>query len=149
MTRARNDESTLPPTMGALVLEGVGQPLILKTVPTPTPISGTVVIKVICALVDQNLPRILSGEAGFTYPLPSTPDGRAIGRIAGTGVDTTKFDVGERVMLEPKIPARGDPDLCILMGAADGWTPRGAKFMRDNWAMPGFTEYVRAPLENT
>ena len=149
MSQEQHEETSLPSTMRALVLENVGQPLILKTVPTPTPIPGTVIIKVICALVDQNLPRILSGEAGFTYPLPLTPGGRAIGRIAGTGIDTTTFEVGQLVMLEPMIHARDDPDLCILLGAADGWTSRGAKFMRDNWTMAGFAEYVRAPLENT
>ena len=100
--------------MRALVTDGPGQPLELRTVPTPEAISGTVVIKVIASLADPNLPRILKGEAGFTFPSPFTPGGRSIGRIAAVGIDTTAFVEGQLVMAEPFIRARDDYKLRVL-----------------------------------
>ncbi|KAJ9137437.1 GroES-like protein [Pleurostoma richardsiae] len=140
--------SPLPPTMKALVCEAISQPLTLKDVPTPDPVPGSVVVKVIAALVDQNLPRILSGVAGFTFPTPMTPGGRAIGRVAAIGIDTSSLEPGQLVMLEPMIHARDNPNVKILWAASDSMDPRGHKLMRDNWAMAAFAEYVRAPLEN-
>ncbi|KAJ9143327.1 GroES-like protein [Pleurostoma richardsiae] len=140
---------SLPETMKALVCEEVGQPLTLKTLPTPAPTVGSVVVQVLCISSHRSLPAVLSGKSFFTFPTPLTPGNTAIGRVAAIGQDTTSLAVGQLVMLEAFIRARDNPDIQILWGFFDGLTPESKKFMADNWSMGTYAEYVRAPLENT
>ncbi|KAH8886511.1 GroES-like protein [Thozetella sp. PMI_491] len=140
---------SLPETMKALVCEEAGKPLQLKIVPTPQPIIGSVVVKVLCVLSQRSLPHILTGKSFFTFPTPLTPGNSAIGRVAAVGQDTTSLAVGQLVMLETFIRARDNGDIQILWGFSDGQSPQSKKFMADNWSMGSYAEYVRAPLENT
>lgn len=139
----------LPETMRALVCDGPGQPLVIKTVPTPQPTMGSVVVKVLCVQSHRGLEHILSGKTFFTFPQPLTPGNTGIGRVAAVGPDTTSLAVGQLVMLDTLIRARDDPDVQILWGFWDGTSPTSKKFAADNWAMGSYAEYVRAPLENT
>jgi D-arabinose 1-dehydrogenase-like Zn-dependent alcohol dehydrogenase len=135
--------------MRALVCEGKKLPLQLKTVATPRPAAGSVVVQVLCAQSQRSLPDILAGRIPFTFPTPLTPGNTAIGRVAAVGPDTTSLAVGQLVMLDAFIRARDNPDVQVLWGFHDGFTPQSRKFMADNWAMGTYAEYVRAPLENT
>lgn len=139
----------LPETMRALVCEGKGLSLQLRTVPTPQPTIGSVVVKVLCIQSHRSLPDILKGNIPFTFPSPLTPGNTAIGRIAAVGQDTTSLAIGQLVMLDTFIRGRDNPDIQILWGFHDGFTPQSKKFMADNWSMGTYAEYVRAPLENT
>lgn len=140
--------TSLPTTMKALVLEEAGKPLQLKTLPVPTAVHGSVVVKILASAADPGLPHILAGRV-FTLPKNLVPGGRAVGRVAALGPDTTSLTEGQLVLLEPFIRARDDPDnVQILWGTFDGPTPAARKFTQDNWAHGTFAEYCRAPLEN-
>ncbi|KAI4931468.1 hypothetical protein J4E85_004061 [Alternaria conjuncta] len=141
--------NTLPPTMKALLQETKNGPLIPKSIPTPTPGPGSVVVKILANLLQHQTPGILSGKAGFTYPTPMIPGGRAVGRIAATGPDTTCLSEGQLVLLEPFIRARDDADTWIFWGAMEGTSEESKKLFADNWRYATFAEYVKAPLENT
>jgi D-arabinose 1-dehydrogenase-like Zn-dependent alcohol dehydrogenase len=134
--------------MKALILEEIGKPLQLKTIPVPTATHGSVVIKIIATAVDAVLPKILAGYI-FTLPKNLIPGGRAVGRVAAVGPDTTSLAEGQLVTVEPWIRARDDPNnVQILWGTFDGPTPAAKKFTQENWAHATFSEYCRAPLEN-
>lgn len=134
--------------MRALVCEAVGQALKVKSISTPKATPGSVIIKVLAAVSDPNTPHHLKGETSFTFPLPFTPGGRSIGRVAEVGPDTTSLGVGQLVLLEPFLRARDNPNVQALWGVFDGPSPRSKKLTADNWAMGSFAEYVKAPLEN-
>ncbi|KAH8912985.1 alcohol dehydrogenase [Coniochaeta sp. PMI_546] len=139
--------TALPTTMKALVCEEVGQPLQLKTIPVPAATAGSVVIKILATTADPGLPHVLSGRI-FTFPKNLVPGGRAVGRVAALGPDTTTLTEGQLVMTEPFIRARDDPNVQILWGTFDGPTPASKKFAADNWAHATLAEYCRTPLEN-
>ncbi|KAE8843310.1 hypothetical protein HRS9139_02607 [Pyrenophora teres f. teres] len=141
--------TTLPPTMKALLQEKKNGPLTLKETPTPIPGPGSIVVKDLANLLQHQTRGILSGEAGFTYPVPMTPGGRAIGRVTATGPDTTSLSEGQLVLLEPFIRARDDPDTWIFWGALEGTSEGSKKLFAENWRYATFAEYVKAPLEVT
>ncbi|KAI4942531.1 hypothetical protein J4E91_010129 [Alternaria rosae] len=141
--------TTLPQTMKALLQEEKNGPLIAKEIPTPTPGPGSVVVKIVANLLQHQTPGILSGKAGFAYPTPMIPGGRAIGRVAATGPDTTCLSEGQLVLLEPFIRARDDADTWIFWGALEGTSEGSKKLFADNWRYATFAEYVKAPLEVT
>ncbi|PQE05594.1 alcohol dehydrogenase protein [Rutstroemia sp. NJR-2017a BBW] len=95
----------------------MGQPQI-KTLPTPTPVDGSVVVKVLATSVEPAYKHIFDGKVPFLHvPTPSIPGTRAVGRIAAVGPDTTSLALGQLVVLEPFVRARDDPDVQILWGA--------------------------------
>jgi D-arabinose 1-dehydrogenase-like Zn-dependent alcohol dehydrogenase len=134
--------------MRALVCPSVGQPLTLRTVPIPTVVPGSALIKVLSTGADGHTPAILSGKIGFTFPRNLTPGSRCIGRVAAIGPDTTALTPGQLVLIESFFRARDDPNVQILWGTFDGPSPASKKFMADNWALGAFAEYTLAPLEN-
>lgn len=139
----------LPDTMRALVCDGPGQPLVVKTVPTPQLTMGSVVVRVLCVQSQRSLQAILSGKTPFTFPQPMTPGNTGIGRVAAVGPDTTSLAVGQLVMLDTFIRARDEPGVQILWGFWDGPSPASKKLAAENWSMGPYAEFVRAPLENT
>ncbi|RYN20876.1 hypothetical protein AA0112_g10464 [Alternaria arborescens] len=141
--------ASIPPTMKALFQETKNGPLVLKEVSTPEPGPGSIVVKILANLLQHQTPGILSGEAGFTYPVPMTPGGRAVGRVAATGPDTTSLPIGQLVLLEPFIRARDDPDTWIFWGAMEGSSEGSKKLFAENWRYATFSEYAKAPLEVT
>ncbi|KAK4042209.1 hypothetical protein C8A01DRAFT_33704 [Parachaetomium inaequale] len=141
--------ASLPETMKALVVESPGQPLTLKTVPTPSATPGSCIVKILVVQADDKTPHIIKGIPGYTFPPNFVPAAHAIGRVVATGPDATTLRAGQLVMLEGFIRARDDPnDVQILWGITAGLTPESVQFMADNWAMGCMAEYVRAPLEN-
>ncbi len=140
---------SIPTTMKALVWAKKGEPLSLRTVPTPQPTAGTVLVKVLSSHCNRIVPHVISGAAPFEVPHPFTPGGAAVGRIAAVGPDTTSLVPGQLVLLDPYIRARDNPDVQILWGIYGGATPVSQKLMKDNWASATYAEYTLAPLENT
>ncbi|KAK3986200.1 chaperonin 10-like protein [Cladorrhinum sp. PSN332] len=140
--------TSLPPTMKALVLPTAGASLELRTLPTPTAVHGSVVIKVLATHLNDKHEHIFAG-GGFTFPPDFTPGGHAIGRVAATGPDATSLAPGQLVLIHSFIRARDDPNgVQILWGLFDGYTPQTKQFFKDNYSAGTFAEYVRAPLEN-
>ncbi|PQE30114.1 alcohol dehydrogenase protein [Rutstroemia sp. NJR-2017a WRK4] len=144
-----SSSSSLPPTMRALQLEVMGQPQI-KTLPTPTAVDGSVVVKVLATSVEPAYKHIFDGKVPFLHvPTPSIPGTRAVGRVAAIGPDTTSLELGQLVVLEPFVRARDDPDVQILWGAGVfGDYPKAKKLADEVWHDGMMAEYVRAPLEN-
>ncbi|AEO70595.1 uncharacterized protein THITE_72712 [Thermothielavioides terrestris NRRL 8126] len=139
----------LPASMKALIVEAPGQPLQLKTLPVPSAIPGSCVVKVLAAEAGHDMPHVIDGTAGFPFPPNFVPGPHAIGRVVATGPDATTLKVGQLVMVEAFIRPRDDPnDVQILWGLTAGFDPAGLKFMGDNWSLGGLAEYTRAPLEN-
>lgn len=133
--------------MKAVILPSAGERLTLRTVPVPTVVPGSALIKVLSTAVDGHGPALLSGKI-FTFPDNFTPGCRTVGRVAATGPDTTSLTHGQLVMIEPFFRGRDDPNVQILWGAFDGPSPASKKFMAQNWALGGYAEYTLAPLEN-
>ncbi|KAL9116261.1 MAG: hypothetical protein Q9227_000632 [Pyrenula ochraceoflavens] len=134
--------------MRALVLEKQGDPLVLKEIPTPKPVHGSIIVKILSANLEPGMKTIISGERGFGLPHPCVPGARAVGRIAMTGPDTTSLREGQLVLVDPFVRARDDPNVFGLLGAFDGSTPDAKKWFADNWRNGTWAEYVRVLLEN-
>jgi threonine dehydrogenase-like Zn-dependent dehydrogenase len=136
--------------MRALQLEVMGKPPQIKTLPTPTAVEGSVVIKVEATSVEPSYKHIFDGKVPFLHvPTPSIPGTRAVGRVAAIGPDTTSLTLGQLVVLEPFVRARDDPDVQILWGAGVfGDVPKAKKLADEVWYNGMMAEYVRAPLEN-
>jgi propanol-preferring alcohol dehydrogenase len=84
------------PLMRAMVLERVGQPLILKEVPRPTPAPFEVLLKVeTCGACRTDL-HIVDGE--LPHPkLPLILGHQVVGTIVELGKGVERFQVGDRV----------------------------------------------------
>lgn len=142
----------IPEAMTALVVESIGS-LSIKTVPTPEPQPGSVIVRVLGTLVNGDAGRLLRGEglAGldFTIPTLMIPGAYAVGRVAATGPDTTTLEVGQLVMMDPFVRGRDNGDVQILWGTFDGPSPASKRLMANAWRDAVSAQYVRAPLENT
>jgi D-arabinose 1-dehydrogenase-like Zn-dependent alcohol dehydrogenase len=141
--------STLPTTMRALVQEVKNTPLVLKDVPTPEPGPGSVVVKILYSMLQTQSQNILAGATPFSWTTPFIPGGRSVGRVVATGPDTTTFEVGQLVLIEPFVRARDNPDVWIMWGGMDGTTSASKKLFADNWRNSTWAEYAKAPLEVT
>ena len=88
---------SLPATYRALVCPEYGQPLALVTRPTPEPVPGSAVIKVLAALVDPSEKgRLLLAKRNFHFSQqpPFIPGNSAVGRVAAVPNDATSLQVG-------------------------------------------------------
>ncbi|KAF7894302.1 hypothetical protein EAF00_007816 [Botryotinia globosa] len=97
----------LPITMRALYAEAQGQPLTVKTVPTPQPDPGSLIVKVLAVSIEPSIQELLDGKMPYLYtPTPFIPGGRAVGRVAAIGPDTTTLSIGQLVTIEPFVRER-------------------------------------------
>ncbi|KAK4223045.1 chaperonin 10-like protein [Podospora fimiseda] len=139
--------ASLPPTMKALVLPTPGASLEVRTIPTPTAVHGSVVIKVLASHLSDKHEHNLAGKI-FSFPPNLISGGQAIGRVAETGPDTTSLSPGQLVLLHSFIRGRDDPNgVQVLWGLFDGFAPKTKKWYKDNYSAAAWAEYVRAPLE--
>ncbi len=114
--------------MRAMVLPAPGQPLELRSLPTPEPGPSQVLVKVSACGVCRTDLHVVDGD--LTEPkLPVTPGHEVVGRVAGFGKSVTRFHEGDRV---------GVPWL--------GWTCGACRFCRagrENLCeRAGFTGYT-------
>jgi threonine dehydrogenase-like Zn-dependent dehydrogenase len=142
--------TSLPPTHKALVSPSPNEPLALKTLPTPQPTLGSVIVRILATNVEPRTVNILSSSGPYIYrPSPYIPGNRAIGRISATGPDTTSLSVNQLVFLEPFVRGRDNPDVQFLYGACVFMPDeKRQKLMDAVWRDGMWAEYVRAPLEN-
>ncbi|KAJ8059067.1 hypothetical protein OCU04_012044 [Sclerotinia nivalis] len=142
-------DSPLPATMRALYVEAQGQPFTVKTVPTPQPGPGSLVVKILATSIDPHFQQIMDGEVPYLYvPTPLIPGGRAVGRVAATGPDTTTLSIGQLVTIEPFVRGRDNSDVQILWGVGVFGQDPKAKKLIEAWRNGISAEYVEAPLEN-
>ncbi len=139
---------SIPGMMKALVCDAKGQPLELRQVPTPKPVPGTALVRVLFALCNRSIPGVVSGKIPFEIPTPMVPGSVAVGRVVAAGPDAARLAPGQLVLLDPFVRARDDPDVQILWGIYGGPSAASQRLMRDNWASCTYAEYVLAPLEN-
>ena len=140
----------LPEMMQAMVFEGKGLPLTLKSVPVPAPAEGQVLVKIIACGVCRTDLHIIDGE--LTSPkLPLIPGHEIVGRVVRSGNHSTKFSAGDAVGIPwlgytcgtCKYCLRGQENLCDKAGFT-GYTIDG-----------GYAEYTVAderfcfPIDDT
>ncbi|KAF7896641.1 uncharacterized protein EAF01_009044 [Botrytis porri] len=142
-------DSPFPPTMRALYAKAQGQPLTLKTLPTPHPDPGSLIVQVLALSIEPSIQDLLDGKMPYLYaPTPFIPGSRAIGRIAAIGPDTTTLCIGQLVAIEPFVRGRDNPDVKILWGiGVFGHDPPAQKLI-EVWRDGSLAEYVKTPLEN-
>ncbi|PYI06974.1 GroES-like protein [Aspergillus sclerotiicarbonarius CBS 121057] len=139
---------SLPETHQALVLDTIGQPLRLETRPTPTVTPGSAIVRVLVAGILSYSRDIYDGSRKYELPTPSVPGCTAIGRIVGVGVDSTKLQPGDLVIVDAVVRSRDDPTTAALSGISDGPTPASKRLMGSEWRDSTYAEYARVPLEN-
>ncbi|KAK6375852.1 hypothetical protein LTS17_007674 [Exophiala oligosperma] len=130
-------------THTAVVLEAVGQPVVLKTVPVPKANLGSAVIKVLATALSPNTKTVYGGHMGVgALRTPLTPGFASIGRVHSVGPDATSLKPGQLVMYDFWTSSRDDPDDSILAGYMGG-VPQ----LEDTWNKGTLAEYAEVPLE--
>lgn len=138
----------LPPTCRALVLNAIGEPLVLETRPTPQATPGSAVVKILAAAVLSYSRDIYNGTRKYELPTPSVPGNAAIGRIAAIGADATTLKLGDLVFIDIYIRGRDDYSAGALSGINNGHSEASKRMMREEWRDSTYAEYARLPLEN-
>jgi alcohol dehydrogenase len=134
--------------MKAAVLNALGVPLSIQTLPEPELGTGEVIVDVIAAGVAGYTAAIFSGARNYMLELPIAPGPGGIGRVRATGPDATRLAIGDWVFCDPTIRSRDDathPDSILL-----GWTAH------DEAALPlhrfyhhgSYAERILIPTEN-
>jgi NADPH:quinone reductase-like Zn-dependent oxidoreductase len=133
--------------MRAVVMRSQGGPEVLSVEvlddPTPTPAEALVRVRA-CALNHLDV-WTRSGRAGFTPPFPHILGNDMAGEILElpSGIDTTGFAVGQRVMLQPGTS-------CGRCGACASGADHACRSYRifGHGRRGGYAEKVAAPLAN-
>jgi len=132
-------------TQRALVLNSKAAPPSVETVPIPTAVPGSVVVRVLSTYILSSVSSMLDGTAPYSLVFPFTPGSNAIGRVHAVGPDSTLLKDGQLVFCDKTVNARDDPDNAILMGMHGG---AAMKLMEGEWRNGTFAEYAKFPLEN-
>lgn len=148
MLHANTIATHLSPTHRALVLEASSKGFEVKTVPTPEPTPGSVVVRILAAGVLSYHREIYNGTRPYGFPKPLVGGASAIGRVAATGPDATVIKPGQLVFVDCVIRARDDPGALFLSAIHEGGSEGSKKLMRDLWRDGNFAGYARMPLEN-
>ena len=139
----------MSPTHTALVLADRGQPLARKTIHTPTPTSGQVLVHVLSVFISPSTKALIAGELPFPMTFPSTPGPGCIGRVEAVGSDATTVKPGQLVYVDPTVRARDDSNEAIIQGFIQGMTEKSAWLSKNAWRDGTWTEKAIVPLENT
>lgn len=132
----------------ALKLTSTEKPITVETVPIPQAGPGSVVVKVLSAVVIPYSGDVLSGKRGYPLPLPFTPGLQAICRVTEAGPDATTLGPGQLVLFDATIRGRDDPDVIFVSGMLEGFTEAARKLSRNEWRDSTYAEYAKLPLEN-
>lgn len=130
-------------THTAAVLETIGKPLVLKSLPIPQAKTGSAVIKVLATALSPNTKAVLTGKFGL-IPLhtPVIPGFSAIGRIHSVGPDATFLRPGQLIWHDFYIQSRDNPEDSIHAGFMGGH-----RQLEETWNNNTFAEYAEVPLE--
>ena len=129
-------------TTKAAVLSKKGEPLQLKSIPIPTAVHGSAVVKVLAASVSPNARAVLAGHMPIPLRTPVTPSSASIGRIHSIGPDATSLKPGQLVFVDLWVASRDDPDETILQGYMGG-----NDTLESVWDSGTYAEYASVPLE--
>ena len=111
-----------------MLLESLGQPLVLREVEKPSPASGQVLLKVTACAVCRTDLHVVDGE--LPHPkLPLIPGHEIVGNIESLGNDVEGFQIGQRV---------GIPWLGWTCGACD-YCRSGRENLCDEAKFTGYT----------
>jgi threonine dehydrogenase-like Zn-dependent dehydrogenase len=114
----------------------------------PEAVPGTIVIQVLYSILVQYSKEHVTGKSYLNWPTPAVPGGNGIGRVYSIGADTTVFQPGDLVLVEPTITARDDRASQLLLGFWEGLTPGSSKLMKEIWRDGLWQQYCRLPVEN-
>jgi D-arabinose 1-dehydrogenase-like Zn-dependent alcohol dehydrogenase len=140
-----------PQTHKALTVVEVGKPLEVRTVPTPIPISGSAVVKLLSANIGpQREGMYLGGTVRhLSFPTPLVPGETAVCRVVSVAPDAVAVKPGDLVLVDPLVTARDDPSgTQILLGLFDGLTSASKKLFAETWRDGLWSEMCHVPLEN-
>ena len=129
----------------SLVLNSQSEPLSLQNLPLPEATAGSVVVRILSAIVPPMAKGIFTGQIPFPLIHPIVPGSTAIGRIFSLGNDSTVLAKDQLVFVSIQVNARDDPTSSILQGWT-GWP--GLKLMAGEWRNGTWAEYAKVPLEN-
>ena len=138
----------LPNTHRALVLTSTSQPPEVKTIPTPQPSPGSVVLRVEIANIISYSKYIYDGSRNYPFPTPLVPGTSGLGRVAAVGPDAVLLKPGQLVFIDCFVHARDDPGAAFLLGVHEGHTEGSKKLMRGEWKDATYAEFAKLPLEN-
>lgn len=135
--------------MKALVLDGIGQPLVWKELERPIPGPGQYLIKIHASALNHRDVWIQKGQyAGLKFPIVLGSDGAGVIEAAGEGADANR--VGESVLICPSQQwgtqeAVQGPKYKILGLPDDGtqreWVTMDAQYV---YPMPSHLNYAQA-----
>jgi NADPH:quinone reductase-like Zn-dependent oxidoreductase len=114
----------------------------------PEAVPGSIVIQVLHSVLVQYSREHLTGKSYLDWPIPSVPGGNGIGRVHSVSVDTTAFQHGDLVLVEPTITARDDSTSQLLLGFWEGMTSATKKLMGGMWRDGLCQQFCRLPVEN-
>ena len=141
-------ETTLPKTHRALVLSSTSSPPEIKSIPTPQPTPGSVVVRMEIANVVSYTREVYNGTRKYPFPMPLVIGFSGVGRIAAVGPDATSLEPGKLVLVDSFIRARDEPSTAFLMGLHEGYSDGSKKLMRGEWKDATYAEFTKMPLEN-
>ncbi|KDQ62608.1 hypothetical protein JAAARDRAFT_30521 [Jaapia argillacea MUCL 33604] len=120
----------------------------LEDLPSPTPSTGDVVVKVLAARVVSYVSEIFSGRRPYPTLLPLVPGASAVGVITAVGPGLTSYAPGQLVYCDPTIRARDAPLWSPLM--LQGLIAAGpeAQKMQAVWRNGGWAEEMLVPAES-
>lgn len=145
-------ENSLPTHYKALFRSDSGDsPLELRTIPVPSAIPGSVLLKIIYAWIPHYAVEVLNGQRGGAFTMPSQPyvaGLTAVARIVAVPDDAAVLKVGDLAVVEPTVQARDDP---LKTKFLQGWWPGvtdGSRKLAGFWSTGAFAEMMLAPLES-
>ncbi|KAI0136814.1 alcohol dehydrogenase [Xylariales sp. AK1849] len=147
---AAHTAHNLPPTYEGLVLHSPSEPLTLKTLPTPLPTPGTVIVKPLYSVIAHYAKDVFANgnPRGYMYAVPLVPGGSSIARVAAVPPDATVLQPGQLVFVEVTVRARDDAGTKVLQGVLEGWTEGSRRLFAGEWRDGSWAQYMKAPLES-
>ena len=134
--------------MKAAILETLGSPLAIRSVPDPVLGTGEVLVDVAACGVLPYTDEVLDGRRKYMFGLPMIPGPSAVGRVRAVGPDATRLSVGDWVFCDCTVRSRDDvrnPDIVLQGASARG---EGGMKLHRYFHDGGFAEQVRIPTEN-
>ena len=134
--------------MQAAVLECFGQPLAIKTMPTPQPCPGEVTVAIQATPVLSYTNEVLANIRPQGLQLPLVPGCGPVGQVLAVGPDATRLRPGDWVYCDPMIRARDMAEAPDAM--LHGWAApsAGAQSLHAHFHDGAFAEAMLLPLEN-
>ncbi|WP_428490253.1 alcohol dehydrogenase catalytic domain-containing protein [Rhodopila sp.] len=134
--------------MKAAILNALGSPLDINTLPDPILGTGEVIVDVVATAVLPYAGEVFGGTRKYLLTLPVAPGCGAIGRVRAVGPDATRLAVGDWVCCDPTVRSRDDalsPDITL-----QGWSARGegGLHLQKHFHHGPFAEQMLVPTEN-